>query len=100
MINRLGSMPPLSLELGLESVVRLVMAVEAQRLEVAPVKTSLPAALGLDRVNVVNLNGNRATVFALVPSLLHLGFGHPLPVRRGVEPGVLWISFLVVARVP
>ena len=100
MINRLDSMPPLPLELGLESIVRLVMAVEAQRLEVAPVKPPLPTALGLDWIDVMHLNSNRPAFLALVPSFLHLCFRHPLPIRRGVELGVLRVSLLVVARVP
>ena len=100
MINRFDSMSPLPLELGLESVMRLVVAVEAQCLEVGPVKTPLPAAFGLNRIDVMDLHGDGTAVLAAVACVLHLGLRQPFPVGRCIEAGVPWISFLVVARVP
>ena len=78
---------------------RLVVALQAQGLEVAPVQPPLPAVLRLNGVHVVNLHGELAAFLAAVVSVLHAGLGHALPIRRGIEPQVLGVELTVVACV-
>ena len=78
----------------------LVVAVEAERTQVRPLKSPLPAALGLNRIDVVDLHRYRTAFLTAVTSVLHLGFRQPLPIGRGIEPRVLRIPLLVVAGVP
>lgn len=93
-------MPRPAFRPGRESPVALVMAIEAERLQVRPVKPSLPAALGLNRIDVMHLDGDGTAIFTAVASVLHLCLRHPLPVVRGIEAGVLRIPLRVVAGVP
>lgn len=83
----------------LKSAVCGVVASKAKRLEVRPVKPALPALLGLDRRNVVNLGSNSTALLAKPSCILQLRLRQPLPLGRRIEAGVLRVSLSVVVCV-
>ena len=83
----------------LKSAVCGVVASKAKRLEVRPVKPALPALLGLDRRNVVNLGSNSTALLAKPSCILQLRLRQPLPLGRRIEAGVFRVSLSVVVCV-
>lgn len=51
---------------------RLVVAVQTNSFQVAPVQSALPAAVCLDRVDVMNLDSNHTAILTPISCLLHL----------------------------